>query len=49
MYSNELGAIVKLTYPKYTFPFLHENFKQKLRTKTNFEISIDHRSTKKIG
>ncbi len=41
-YSNELGADVKLTYPKFMFPFLHEDFKQKSRAKTNFGISYDY-------
>ena len=40
--SNELGVGVNLTYPKFVFPFLKEDFKQKSRAKTNFGISFDY-------
>lgn len=40
-YSKELGADIKLTYPKFMFPFLEEDFKQKSRAQTNYLLSYD--------
>lgn len=40
--ADELGADFKLTYPKFVFPFLKEDFKQKSRAKTSFGISLDY-------
>ena len=41
-YSKELGANIELTYPKFVFPFLKEDFKQKSRAETSFGLSFDY-------
>lgn len=40
--SKELGADMKLSYPKFIFPFLNEDFKQKSKAKTDFGLSFDY-------
>lgn len=39
--SNELGVDITLAYPKFIFPFLDEDFKQKSKAKTTFGTSFD--------
>ncbi len=41
-YSKELGADMNLTYPKFVFPFLNEDFHQKSRAETTFGLSFDY-------
>lgn len=40
--SLEIGADVKLSYPKFVFPFLDEDFIQKSRAKTDFGTSFNY-------
>lgn len=40
--SKELGADINLTYPKFVFPFLDEDFRQKSRAQTKFGTSFDY-------
>ncbi len=40
--SRELGADLGLVYPKFVFPFLNEDFRQKSRAKTKFGLSYNY-------
>jgi len=41
-YTKEFNADVNLTYPKFVFPFLNEDFRQKSRANTKFGTSFDY-------